>query len=158
MAEQVQNPATDATPQIKRDPRANSILESLRNGESIVTACKAAGIHPATFWRWRKADSELDAETEAAISSRVMIVEDALYANALKGNVTAQMFYLMNQASERWKDKRAVPNVSASASAGAEAQSGSIDGARSRIKRDVRILKSLGLDLGLGSPDKSGSV
>jgi hypothetical protein len=95
----------------KRDPKAAFILESLRNGESIIKSCKAAGIHPSTFWEWRKADPELNQATEAAIDSRVMVVEDALYTECIKGNSTLIMFFLMNRASGTWKDKRAQPNV-----------------------------------------------
>jgi hypothetical protein len=99
----------DATA-IKRDPRAEAILESLKNGGSIVAACKAASVDPSTFWRWRKADTVLDEDARQAIQSRIMVVEDALYKSALGGNVTAQMFFLMNRDPDTWKDKRAIFN------------------------------------------------
>lgn len=112
MEETKQNNATDVMPTIKkRDPRAEAIIESLNNGSSIIAACKGAGIQPVTFWRWRKADPSLEDEAAVAVTSRVMIVEDALYNSAIKGNITAQMFFLMNRAPENWKDKRAVPTV-----------------------------------------------
>jgi hypothetical protein len=34
-------------------------------------------------------------------------VEEALLQNALKGNATAQMFWLKNRYPEKWNDKRA---------------------------------------------------
>ena len=100
---------------INRDPRAVAILESLKNGGSIVAACKGAGVDPSNFWRWRKADSVLDQESREAIQSRIMIVEDALYKRALgtptvPGNTMAQMFFLMNRDPDNWKDKRAIFN------------------------------------------------
>ncbi len=34
------------------------------------------------------------------------IVANALYQNALSGNVTAQIFYLKNRSPEEWQDRR----------------------------------------------------
>jgi hypothetical protein len=130
-----------------KDLRAIAILESLKNGGSILAACKGAGIHPATFWRWRKEDTELNSETEIAIASRVMVVEDALYNECIKGNATLIMFFLMNRAGENWKDRRVAPNISANAIASAEAASGNANAARKRIARNMRILQGLGLSL-----------
>lgn len=38
-------------------------------------------------------------------------VENALYKNAMTGNVTAQIFWLKNRKKENWKDKVEVANV-----------------------------------------------
>lgn len=145
--------ATEATDIKKRDLRAEAILESLKNGGSIIAACKAAQIHPATFWRWRQADAELNKETEEAITSRVMVVEDALYNACIKGNPMCLMFFLMNRAGDRWKDRRAMPSLIASASASAEAASGNPTAARKRIARSLRIIRGLGLESELPSKD-----
>lgn len=38
-------------------------------------------------------------------------VENALFKNAMNGNVTAQIFWLKNRKKENWKDKVEVTNV-----------------------------------------------
>jgi len=82
-----------------------SVLASLENGVSFVKACKAANVNQATFWKWRQADKKLDERVLEILNSRVQTVEDALFANAIKGNTTAQIFWLKNRAPDRWKDR-----------------------------------------------------
>ncbi len=86
--------------------RIESILESLEKGTSFLKACKAADINQATFWRWRKQDKKLDKVVMQVLESRTQTVEDALYAGATKGNVIAQIFWLKNRASIRWRDRQ----------------------------------------------------
>lgn len=94
---------------------ARKIIKSLGGGTSIYTACQAAQISPMTFWRWRNENPKFGAFIRGVIDARTQIVEDSLYQNALKGNVTAQIFWLKNKAG--WKDSPAVavssgPNIS----------------------------------------------
>jgi len=88
-----------------RQKRKNAFLESLENGVSVLKASKAAGIAYKTIWRWRKDDSEFDDAINAIMEARIMIVEDALFLNAAKGNLGAQIFWLKNRSGGRWKDK-----------------------------------------------------
>ena len=71
-------------------------------------AMETAKISPAAFYLWRKNNPRLKGLVERAeeISNRRRIgkVKDALYRNALKGNVTAQIFFLKNHCSEEYKD------------------------------------------------------
>src|SRR3989304_852539 len=83
-----------------------TIVSSLSKGSSLVKACKGADVDVSTFWRWRQASKELESKVETILESRIQIVEDALFANAAKGNVTAQIFFLQNRAPNRWQDKR----------------------------------------------------
>lgn len=89
-----------------RQKRQEGFLKSLENGVSVLKASKAAGIDYKTIWRWRKDDEEFDDKVTAIIDSRIMIVEDALFLNAVKGNLGAQIFYLLNRSGGRWKNKR----------------------------------------------------
>ena len=82
-----------------------AVLESVSSGVSMAKGCKAAGIDFSTFWRWRKESKELDKKVIDIIEGRTQVVEDALFASALKGNVTAQIFWLKNRAPDRWKDR-----------------------------------------------------
>lgn len=81
-----------------------SVIQSLENGASISVACKSAGISRMTFWRWKNEKPENSERYYSIIDSRTSVVEDALYNNAVKGNVTAQIFWLKNRATDRWKD------------------------------------------------------
>lgn len=84
-----------------------AFLKSLESGATIKDSCEAAGISRVTAWRWRKS-KQFKAKVLAIIDSRTQTVEDALYASALKGNVIAQIFWLKNRASDRWKDVKEV--------------------------------------------------
>ncbi|MCK4446970.1 MAG: helix-turn-helix domain-containing protein [Candidatus Marinimicrobia bacterium] len=87
-----------------RNRQKEAFLESLRGGVSISDACKAVNLSRDTIWRWRKKYTGFNHKIFSIIDSRTQTVEDALYANALNGNVTAQIFWLKNRASERWRD------------------------------------------------------
>ena len=90
---------------INRQKRKDGFLESLEGGVSVLKASKAAGIDYKTIWRWRKEDEEFNTKVTAILDSRIMIVEDALFLNAAKGNLGAQVFWLKNRSGGRWKDK-----------------------------------------------------
>lgn len=83
----------------------NTILQSLRKGSTINSACEHADIDVVTFWLWRKRDKSLDDEVKSIYDSRIQIVEDALYKSALDGSNTAQIFFLKNRDVNRWRDK-----------------------------------------------------
>lgn len=84
-----------------------AFLKSLESGVTIKDAAEAAGVSRVTAWRWRKSKT-FKKKVLAIIDSRTQTVEDALFATALKGNVTAQIFWLKNRASDRWKDVKEV--------------------------------------------------
>lgn len=90
---------------VLRQKRQESFLKSLEGGVSVLKASKAADIDYKTIWRWRKDDEEFNITVMSILDSRIMIVEDALFLNAAKGNLGAQVFYLKNRARDRWKDK-----------------------------------------------------
>lgn len=81
------------------------VLESIKNGTSIEKACNGAGIYRSTFYDWLRDSKENKDRYDQLIDSRTLIVEDALFNNALKGNITAQIFWLKNRAPDRWQDR-----------------------------------------------------
>jgi len=95
--------ATNATKKLQKE----AFLKSLEGGVTIKDAAEAAGVSRVTAWRWRKSKAFLK-KVLAIIDSRTQTVEDALFATALKGNVIAQIFWLKNRASDRWKDVKEV--------------------------------------------------
>lgn len=90
---------------LNRQKRQKGFLTNLEGGVSILKASKIAGIGYRTIWNWRKEDEEFDKQVTAILDSRIMIVEDALFLNAAKGNLGAQIFWLKNRSQGRWKDK-----------------------------------------------------
>ena len=90
---------------VLRQKRQKDFLKNLEGGVSVLKASKAADIDYKTIWRWRKDSKEFNNEVMAILDSRIMIVEDALFLSAVKGNLGAQIFWLKNRAKDRWKDK-----------------------------------------------------
>lgn len=88
--------------------KITAILTSLEKGASFQKACKGAGIDPSNFWRWRKKDTELNDKVLEILDSRTQTVEDALFASAVKGNITGQIFWLKNRAPHRWRDRQEI--------------------------------------------------
>ena len=90
----------------RRVKKLRSILTSLKSGVSIAQACKGAKVDVSSLWAWRKINPALDALMYDVIDSRVMLVEDAMFREAVNGNVTAGMYFLNNRVPTRWQDKR----------------------------------------------------
>jgi len=84
--------------------KTDEILGYFRDGATLVSACDKAGLHRTTLYTWRKSDPKLNADIEEAQTSRVQLVIDSLYSQAMKGNITACIFYLKNRAG--WADKQ----------------------------------------------------
>lgn len=91
-----------------RNRQKERVLESLEKGASIKDACGYAGLSRMTIWRWREKSKLFKAKVLSIIDSRTQTVEDALYMSAIKGNVTAQIFWLKNRGGDRWKDKHKI--------------------------------------------------
>lgn len=92
---------------------ANKVLVNLVRGASFRTACSSAGVHTATFWRWRQKSPELDEQVHTILEARTQTVEDSLYNAALDGNVTAMIFWLINRSGGRWRDRRNIEHTGA---------------------------------------------
>lgn len=140
----------------KKSEVLKPILASLKQGSSVAKAIRAVDIDYATFWHWRKQNPRLDNLVRAIKESRVEVVEDSLYVNAVKGNIIAQIFFLKNRASNRWMDKAVdIQNIV------------NVGGAGGKSLRDTlnelpkgkaeEILKILG-SIGGGSKERNGRV
>jgi len=90
---------------VTKNRQKKAFLESLEKGVSIKEACDYAGVSRMTIWRWRKIYLGFNNKVLLIIDSRTQTVEDALYMNAVNGNITAQIFWLKNRAKERWSDR-----------------------------------------------------
>jgi len=87
-----------------KEEKKEALLKSLESGVSITDACGAASVSRHAIWEWRKKSKRFDNKVNAIIDSRTQTVEDALYSSGVKGNVTAQIFWLKNRAKDRWSD------------------------------------------------------
>lgn len=66
---------------------------------------RALGVSWSTIDRNRKRSAEFDEVIKRGQARGVQLVTDALLNSATEGNVTAQIFYLKNRDSDRWKDR-----------------------------------------------------
>jgi hypothetical protein len=66
---------------------------------------QALGVSYDTLARRRDADAEIADALKRGQEAAIGKVENALFESALKGNLGAQVFFLKNRASDRWRDK-----------------------------------------------------
>lgn len=81
-----------------------------RNGLTYEQIAKNMGIGLTSLKDWRKKEPAID---EALKKGREVVdfeVENALYKNAINGNVTAQIFWLKNRKPKEWREKIEISN------------------------------------------------
>jgi len=85
-------------------------LEELRTiaarGVTLSTIAKTLGVDRSTLFDWRKKFPVIDIALKMGADMADDAVEDALHKAAVEGNITAQIFWLKNRRSTRWRDKR----------------------------------------------------
>ena len=96
---------------------------SLKAGTTRAKAAEAANVDVSTIWQWAKDDEQFAKDIEIALESRINVVVDALYSNAIgrgeytnsegkkivdRGNVIAQIFWTKNRGKGKWRDKQEV--------------------------------------------------
>lgn len=84
--------------------KKEAILQSLENGSFVSTACEKAGIDRGTFYNWCIADRKFYEAVEASKRGQIGVAEDSLYKNVVRGNITAQIFFLCNRARDKWQN------------------------------------------------------
>lgn len=82
----------------------NAIIQSLKNGDTLIHASELAKVNRQTVYNWMATDKKFYKAVEEAKLSRVQVAEDALYKLIANGNVTAIIFFLCNRAPEKWKN------------------------------------------------------
>ena len=96
MAEGAVTPSTS-------DSAALSAIALLHQDKTLREACEEAGLSAGAVLERAARNRRVRERLEAALQTQAALVEDALYETALKGNATAQQFYLCNRAPERWR-------------------------------------------------------
>lgn len=64
------------------------------------------GISRETLNQWKKQFSDISDTLKRGKEVVDYMVENALFKNAIEGNVTAQIFWLKNRKPDKWRDKR----------------------------------------------------
>jgi len=84
--------------------RRKKFIEGIYQGATITSICEALDIDPSTYRHERRNNPDFAAEVDDAKRWRNSIVEDSLYATAVGGNVTAQIFWLCNRDKSNWQN------------------------------------------------------
>ena len=64
------------------------------------------GITAKTLYEWKKKYSEICESLKRNKDVADRQVENALFENAINGNITAQIFWLKNRKPDKWRDKQ----------------------------------------------------
>lgn len=76
-----------------------------RNGLTNEQIASNMSIGITTLWKWRKKSPKIANALKTGKDEADLQVENALYKEALKGNVTAIIFWLKNRKPVEWRDK-----------------------------------------------------
>lgn len=79
-----------------------------RDGLTDEQIAKNMGISTSTLYAWKLNHSEISEALKRGKEVADYEVENALYREALRGNTTAQIFWLKNRCPEKWRDKQDV--------------------------------------------------
>lgn len=79
-----------------------ALLEALEQSMGVVTtACRALGIDRTAHYRYMANDPEYKAAVEEIENVALDIAESELHKNIIKGDTTAQIFYLKTKGRKR---------------------------------------------------------
>lgn len=76
-----------------------------RDGLTEEQIANNIGIDRTTLYRWKGKDCNIYNAIKKGKEVADYEVENALFKNALDGNVTAQIFWLKNRKKEQWREK-----------------------------------------------------
>jgi len=79
-----------------------------RDGLTYEQIANNIGIDVSTLYRWREKNSNICNAIKKGREVADYEVENALFQNALSGNVTAQIFWLKNRQKEKWREKQEI--------------------------------------------------
>ena len=81
-----------------------------RDGLTDEQIAKNIGISRSTLFEWRKKHKDISNALKKGKEVVDMEVENALLKSALDGNITAQIFWLKNRRTNKWRDKVVTEN------------------------------------------------
>ena len=77
-----------------------------RDGLTDEQIAQNMGITAKTLYEWKKKYSEICESLKRNKDVADRQVENALFENAINGNITAQIFWLKNRKPDKWRDKQ----------------------------------------------------
>lgn len=86
-------------------PRLEEIQDWVRNGATDEEIAKRLGIAYSTLREYKNEFSAFSAVLKGTKEFVDAQVENALLQSALKGNITAQIFWLKNRRAKQWREK-----------------------------------------------------
>jgi transcriptional regulator with XRE-family HTH domain len=89
-------------------PYLEAIAAMRRNGIAQEQIAEKFGISVDTLGRYKQKYSEFADVLKENAEVADMAVENALFQSAIGGNLGAQVFWLKNRASRKWRDKQHV--------------------------------------------------
>ena len=84
--------------------KIEAVLENLRQGHTIEFACNKAKMARTNYYECLETEPGLRERHYQIIDSRTLVIEDALYKSAAKGNTAAQIFWLKSRNGKRWNE------------------------------------------------------
>lgn len=85
---------------MKTESHKSKLIEQIKKTPIIQIACEKTGISRATYYRWRKADSDFREEVEQALIDGAALVNDMAESQLISAirnqNMTAIIFWLKN--------------------------------------------------------------
>jgi hypothetical protein len=90
------------------EPYLDAIAAMMRTGATMADISMKFKVAEATLYEYQKKHAEFYEALKANAEIADFAVENALYKNALSGNLPAQIFWLKNRQSRRWRDKQHV--------------------------------------------------
>jgi len=73
------------------------LITLLEQGNTLSYSCEALNVSPSTVYNYRLKHDKYDRQVRKAMTTQITMVADAIYTNAVAGNTTAQIFYLVNR-------------------------------------------------------------
>ena len=77
-----------------------------RDGLTDEQIARNMGINPATLYEWKKKYPKISKSLKRSKDVADRQVENALFENAINGNITALIFWLKNRKPDKWRDKQ----------------------------------------------------
>lgn len=90
------------------EAHARSYLQHLEAGQTRGFAAQAAGLSRFQLCRYRRLHPWFRTAEDDVLTTTIEAVEDALYVQAVSGNVGAAIFWLKNRAPDKWQDRAVV--------------------------------------------------
>lgn len=101
------------------------------NGLTDEQIASNIGIAPRTLERWKKKHSQIGRALKVGHTQANFIIENELFSKAMKGNITAMIFWLKNNWRDKYNDSELSPEERKLAVARME-----------KLKADTRISKA----------------